>query len=103
MQTEQKPLFTLSIGEFMGIIKKMVDEAFMEREQKGKQQSEQKEKEEHFSIKQLAEFLGCSKVSIHKYKKKGLPFYRIGRKILFRKQEVLNFMRSLGQKRIIEA
>jgi excisionase family DNA binding protein len=104
VQSEQKPLFTLSIGEFMGMIKKLVDEAFSEREQKERQQGEQKkETDVHFSIKQLAEFLSCSKVSIHKYKKKGMPFYRIGRKILFKKQEVLNFMRSLGRKRIIEA
>lgn len=101
MQTEQKPLFTLSIGEFMGMIKTLVEEAFNEKEQNEKQQK-QKESDEHFNIKQLAEFLRCSKVSIHKYKKKGMPFYRIGRKVLFKKQEVLNFMRTLGRKRVIE-
>jgi hypothetical protein len=33
-------------------------------------------------------------VSIHAYKKKGLPFYRVGRKVLFKKSEVLEFMKN---------
>lgn len=104
MQSEQKPLFTLSIGEFIAMIKTLVDEAFRARDQEEKQKPNDKNAaDEHFSINELAGFLRCSKVSIHKYKKKGMPFYRIGRKILFKKQEVLNFMKSLRSKRVIEA
>lgn len=60
-------------------------------------------KDKHFTIDQLAEFLRCSKVSIHKYKKQGLPYYKIGRKILFKESEVLDFMKgnSKGRKRTV--
>ncbi len=104
MYSEIKPLFTLTIGEFMALTKELINEALMQKEQENKQAIENApNKEEHFNIKELAQFLKCSKVSIHQYKKKGLPFYRIGRKILFKKTEVLNFMRGLRNKRVIQS
>lgn len=102
MNGEQKPLFSLTIGEYIALTKALVDEALKEKEKQRLESTEsEKNKDEHFSIRELAVFLRCSKVSIHNYKKKGMPFYRIGRKILFKKQEVLNFMKSLRGKRII--
>ena len=101
MYIEKKPLFTLSIGEFMAMTRKMIEDTILENEEGEKRVLEKKqEKEQHFSIKELAEFLRCSIISIHMYKKKGLPFYRIGKKILFRKQEVLNYMKTLKNKRV---
>ena len=42
------------------------------------------------SIKDLSEFLGCSKATAHKIKKSGILRYsQIGRKILFNTQEIL--------------
>lgn len=91
--TNNKPLFTLSITEFASLVKELINQAVKERlEQISKPIDEM---EEHFSIGQLATFLGCSKVSIHAYKKKGMPYYKIGRKILFKKTEVLQFMKNL--------
>ncbi|MGZ4061409.1 MAG: helix-turn-helix domain-containing protein [Bacteroidia bacterium] len=104
MQAENKPLFTLTIGEFAELTRKLVEEAISSKENEEERiREEVKKKDSHFTIKELADFLRCSKVSIHKYKKIGLPFYKMGRKILFKKQEVLNFMRSLKSKRVIEA
>lgn len=54
------------------------------------------EQDEELTISQLADRLNCSKVTIHKYRKQGLPSYQIGRKVLFSWQEVLDFM---GQKK----
>jgi excisionase family DNA binding protein len=103
MYSENKPLFTLSIGEFMELTKELVNTALKEKEQEKIHGAETADKkEEHFNIKELACFLKCSKVSIHKYKKMGLPFYRIGRKVLFKKTEVLNFMRGIKSKRVIQ-
>lgn len=93
MEAKSKPLFTLTIEEFIALTKGLVEEVLG---QKQKEQIEkQTEQDECFDIPALADFLHCSKVSIHNYKKKGMPFYRIGRKLLFKKSEVLNFMKGL--------
>jgi excisionase family DNA binding protein len=93
MEMKGKPLFTLTIEEFIALTKELVEEVL------GQKQNEQTEKQDQqdecFDISGLAEFLHCSKVSIHNYKKKGMPFYRIGRKLLFKKSEVLKFMKGL--------
>lgn len=97
MYPEQKPLYSLTVGEFAELMKILVNESLQEREQK--QTAEvTKESTTEFDIAELATFLRCSKVSVHKYKKKGLPFYRVGRKIIFIKQEVLEFMKKLKGK-----
>lgn len=93
MACANKPLFTLTIGEFTELVKEIVNESVAEHLKIVS--SPKQEKEEHFNIEELSAFLGCSKVSIHAYKKKGLPYYRIGRKILFKKTEVLQFMKTL--------
>lgn len=56
------------------------------------------DREEYMSITECAKFLGRSKVTIHEYKKQGLPCYKIGRTVKFKKSEVLNFMRQQEKK-----
>lgn len=92
-----KPLYTLSIGEFVELTRKTVQNVVSENQP----ETSAAEKEEHFNIPQCAKFLQCTVVSIHNYKKKGLPYYRIGRKILFKKSEVLEFMKKKFNKRIV--
>lgn len=103
MLSESKPLCALTIGEFIALTKSLLNEVL---DQKGKDQETERKSglnnEEHFNIGELAEFLKCSKVSVHKYKKNGLPFYRIGRKVLFKKSEVLDFMKKTRNKRVIQ-
>jgi excisionase family DNA binding protein len=96
MKDEHQPLYTLTIGEFKVLTKELIEKTLQDQ-QKKKEQTDQNSKVvgEHFSIKELASFLNCSKVSIHNYKKRGLPFYRMGRTVLFRKQEVFEFMNTL--------
>lgn len=101
MYTEQKPLFTLSITEFMAIIKSQVEKALEEREEKKKKEAGSESADMEFNIDELRKFLRCSKASIHNYKHLGLPFYRVGRKILFKKSEVLAFMKSLKGKNYV--
>lgn len=101
MYPEQKPLYALTIGEFVELAKILVNEVLNERAEQGKKMGDGlQDGTEHFDIEELAAFLHCSKVSVHNYKRKGLPYYRIGRKILFKKQEVLDFMKKLKGKRI---
>jgi excisionase family DNA binding protein len=87
---EKNPLFTLTIGEFSDLIREIVNDEL----QNHKEPAVVKEKDIHFTLDELAEFLRCSRVSIHKYKKMGLPFYRLGRKVLFKKSEVLVFLKE---------
>ena len=90
MSDYTKPLYSLTIGEFVELTKNTILSALKEQEE---QKPEIKpEQEEHFTIKECATFLHCSVVSIHNYKKLGMPYYRIGRKVLFKKSEVLEFM-----------
>lgn len=49
-------------------------------------------KDEQFTIAELAAYLRCSKVTILAYRRQGLPFYKMGHKILFSKSDVLAFM-----------
>lgn len=104
MKQEQQPLYTLTIDEFIALTKKLIEEAINSKKAENNiSNSDIKQNEEEFNILELSKFLHCSKVSIHNYKKLGLPFYRIGRKLLFKKTEVLNFMKSLKHKRIFTA
>lgn len=88
------PLFTLSISEFSDLIRKIINEELL----KSQEPQFIKYEDEHFNIDGLQKFLHCSKASIHNYKKEGLPFYRIGRKVLFQKSEVLAFLKSRQKK-----
>ena len=56
--------------------------------------------EELMTIEEVTKFLNVSKVTIHKWKKQKLiPFHRIGRRIYFKKQELINSMHSLNPKK----
>ena len=103
MFPNNKPLYALTVGEFTELTKQLVEETLKENEQKKQADKEvEEDKADTFNILELAKFLRCSKVSIHNYKKLGMPFYRIGRKILFKRNEVLNFMKGLKNRRVIQ-
>lgn len=90
MSDYTKPLYSLTVGEFVELTKIIMSSALKEQQE---QKPEIKlDQEEHFTIQECAKFLHCSVVSIHNYKKQGMPYYRIGRKVLFKKSEVLEFM-----------
>jgi len=84
-----KPLYTLTIGEFVNLLQETI-----KKNEVAPSENTPQQQEEHFTIEQLRKFLNCSKVTLHNYKKRGLPYYRIGRKVLFKKSEVLEFMRG---------
>ena len=90
IQDKAAPLYTMTIGEFIELTRQTVQAVLSEHATVSTESSE----DEHFSIAECARFLKCSLVSIHNYKKKGLPYYKMGRKILFKKNEVLAFMKN---------
>lgn len=102
MTDRLKPLYTLTIDEYKSLLRTLINEALDAREPLRKSLHQGDDLQgEHFTIKQLTDFLSCSKQSIHNYKKAGLPYYRIGRKILFEKTKVLEFMKTIKTKRVI--
>jgi excisionase family DNA binding protein len=57
------------------------------------QQTPTAERKTLYSIRELAEFIGCSTPTAHKFKKSGrIPCRQIGRKVLFDTVDVLNAM-----------
>lgn len=100
---DEKPLYTLTVSEFRSLTRKIVLDVLSEHATASanvKSSDEEVKEESHFTIRELTKFLRCSRMSIHNYKKLGLPFYRLGRKILFKKKEVMDFMRKcLGRDR----
>lgn len=49
--------------------------------------------EDLLSIEDIQKIFNVSKVTVHKWKKKGLiPFYKMNRKVYFKKSEVINSM-----------
>jgi excisionase family DNA binding protein len=56
------------------------------------------EEDDFMTIEECAELMGCSKVTIHKYKKEGLPFYKMGRIVKIKKSELLLFMKQHDKK-----
>ncbi|MFZ5553158.1 MAG: helix-turn-helix domain-containing protein [Bacteroidota bacterium] len=84
-----KPIFALTVGEFTQLVKESVKEIIPVTPQE-----KPENQDEHLTMDQLTKFLSCSKVTVHNYKNLGLPYFRVGRKLLFKKSEVLDFMRK---------
>lgn len=73
-------------------IEKLIEKVLLRLDQEKPQQ----DADQNFTIDELAKYLKCSKVTIHRYKKDGMfPFYKAGRKIYFRRSEVDRAMHSL--------
>lgn len=74
-------------------LKKMLESVLCEMLKKNEAVKESPEKEDVLSREKALQFIGCSSTTLLKYQKEGLPFYQIGRKVMFRKSEILEFSR----------
>lgn len=92
--------FTLMpISELCQLIKRSVAECF-DNELKSFLKNSMKEEETLLNIVEACQLLKVSKVTIHKWKKnKILPFHRIGRKIYFKRSEVIDSLKFINDKR----
>ena len=84
-------MFTvMPISELLELIKKSVAESF-DTELKTFLKNSMKEEEQLLKIEEACVLLKVSKVTIHKWKKQNkIRSYRIGRKIYFKKSELMN-------------
>jgi hypothetical protein len=84
-------IFTsLNVEELTEIFKKCITEAFSLNT---KEISQESPKDDLLNIEDIQKIFNVSKVTVHKWKKKGLiPFYKMNRKVYFKKSEVINSM-----------
>lgn len=88
-------MFTvMPINELTELIKRSVKDCF-ENELKEFIKSSVKKEEQLLQIEEACQLLKVSKVTIHKWKKhKKIISYRIGRKIYFKKDELMNSIKN---------
>lgn len=95
MVTNATLFVAMPFDEFQERIEKMIDHSL----EKFINKPSQTQTEELLSIEEVCALLHVSKVTIHKWKKRKLILsYRIGRKIYFKKQELINSMKLLTYK-----
>ena len=93
----EKQIFTsFTVEELKCTIKDCIKDVLKEER---KNVSDKSNDEELLNIEAVQKMLGVSKVTIHKWKKKGLiPFYKINRKLYFKKSELLNVFQNRNRK-----
>ena len=94
-------MFTvMPLSELSELIKRSVRESF-NNELKEFIKASITEEEPLLQMDEACQLLKVSKVTIHKYKKQNkIRCYRIGRKIYFKKSELINSLNSLTPKKI---
>ena len=86
----------MPLNEFQELIEKMINDGL----EKFNRKPVPVPTDELLSIEEVCTMLHVSKVTIHKWKKKKLIFsYRIGRKIYFKKHEVISCLNSKSLKK----
>jgi predicted site-specific integrase-resolvase len=87
---EAKIFTTLSADDLLGIISGCIRDALTLKTQ---EKPLKEVPEDLLSIEDIQNIFKVSKVTVHKWKKKGLlPFYKMNRKVYFKKSEVINSM-----------
>jgi len=89
---EQHIVLSLTQDDFRGILKETIQEAL---ESALNVVEENKEAEVLLSRHEAAELLKVSLVTISKYQKDGIiPYYRFGRRVLFKKKELIESLKG---------
>ena len=87
---EQTIFTSLKVEDLFDMIKKCVSEAVSLKSKEGAQILPS---DDLLNIEDIQKIFNVSKVTVHKWKKKGLiPFYKMNRKVYFKKSEVINSM-----------
>jgi len=87
---EQTIITTLKVEELVDIIKKSVSDLipFIKKDE-----SKFEPSDDLLNIEDIQKVFNVSKVTVHKWKKKGLlPYYKMNRKVYFKKSEVIASM-----------
>jgi hypothetical protein len=84
-------IFTnLNVDDLFDMIKKCVADAVSLKPKEG---TKENPSDDLLNIEDIQKIFNVSKVTVHKWKKKGLlPFYKMNRKVYFKKSEVIDSM-----------
>lgn len=90
-------IFTsLNVDDLLDMIDGCIKDALSIKEEA---KAEQSEPEDLLSIEDIQKIFKVSKVTVHKWKKKGLiPFYKMNRRVYFKKSEVIDSMNHKKRK-----
>lgn len=89
---EQLIFFSLSKDELQNIITNAVKQAL-----------ETKQDKELLSFREACEFLGCSSSALNKWKSENrIPYKRLGKRVFFNRQEIMQALKESGYKRFKE-
>lgn len=87
---EQTLFTTLKVDDLIDIIKKSVSDVISSKKTEA---SIDPPPEDLMNIEDIQKIFNVSKVTVHKWKKKGLlPYYKMNRKVYFKKSEVIDSM-----------
>jgi hypothetical protein len=87
---EQTLFTTLKVDDLIDIIKKSVSDVISSKKTEA---SNDPPPEDLMNIEDIQKIFNVSKVTVHKWKKKGLlPYYKMNRKVYFKKSEVIDSM-----------
>lgn len=93
---DKQILTTLTAEELVRAIKDGIKEVI---ELSSANSQDQDGGEQLLSIEDVQKIFNVSKVTIHKWKKKGLiPYYKLNRKVYFKKSEVINSLQDKKRK-----
>jgi hypothetical protein len=93
---EQTIFTSLKVDDLIGMIKKCVTDAISLKPKEG---TNDVPSDDLLNIEDIQKIFNVSKVTVHKWKKKGLiPFYKMNRKVYFKKSEVINSMNHKKRK-----
>lgn len=87
------PLFTLTIGEFIDLNRKITEEVV--KEYFSKIENTAVEKEELLDIKQAAEFLKLSVPTLYGLNtRRDIPHFKVGKKLYYKRTDLINWISS---------
>ena len=93
-------LSTLSPDELQGLISSSVKRSLEAGLSQIKQPEAIQVTEDFLKLPDVCRLFKVTSVTVHSWKKKGiLPFHRIGRRIFFKRSEVLDAMKKINNKR----
>jgi hypothetical protein len=93
---EKAVFISLDVDDLLGMIRGCIKDALTLKTQ---EKVPEPIPEDLLSIEDIQNVFKVSKVTVHKWKKKGLlPFYKMNRKVYFKKSEVIDAMQHKKRK-----
>jgi hypothetical protein len=93
---DQTIFTSLKVEDLIGLIADRIMSLLLLKTQ---EKTNEPQPEDLLSIEDIQKIFNVSKVTVHKWKKKGLiPFYKMNRKVYFKKSEVINSMNHKKRK-----